>query len=370
MRAYAQTRRSLFLLMVFAVCLGLFALAGCSNAGDEGALEPAAEAPKKEPTVRWKMSSAYTSTTPQIGTLAVRLASQMETVSGGDIAVTFYEPGALVPPLEAFEAVSEGALEAAWSTPGYWAGKAPALQLFSAIPFGMRSDEYMSWFYFGGGKEIFDDIYHRYGIHSVMCGMIAPEASGWFKVKIEKPEDFKNLKIRFFGLGGRVLEKLGANTQLLAAGDIFPALELGTIDGTEFSMPAIDINLGFYQAAKHYYFPGWHQQSTFFDLMINLEEWNSLNETQRAQIEAVCGDNMRYSIAEGEAIQSDALKQLADKGVQIHQWPPEVLDALKAAWREVAADLAEENEDFRRAYTSFREFREKHERWRELGYLP
>lgn len=344
-----------------------FILSGC--AAEEQPTTQGSEVPRA-PSVTWKMSSAYPSTLPQIGTLAKRLSNQMELVSGGDIEIEFYEPGALVPALEAFEAISAGALEAAWSTPGYWAGKVPALQLFSAVPFGMRSDEYMAWFYFGGGKELFEEIYHRYNIHGVMCGMIAPEASGWFKTEIKTPEDLEGLKIRFFGLGGKVLEKLGANTQLLASGDILPALELGTIDGTEFSMPAIDVNLGFYQAAKHYYFPGWHQQSTFFDLMINLDEWHALSDTQRAQIETVCGDTMRYSIAEGEAIQSDAIAFLKERGVQVHQWSPEVLAALQAAWLEVAAELSAEDPDFKRVYESFTAFRQKNEDWRALGYLP
>ncbi|TDI60733.1 MAG: TRAP transporter substrate-binding protein [Alphaproteobacteria bacterium] len=348
-------------LLSAAIALGLTA---CSEA-------PKTKNPEvvREATVQWKLSSAYNSTLPQLGTLATRLASELEIVSGGDIAITFYEPNALVPALEAFEAISKGALEAAWSTPGYWAGKVPALQLYSAVPFGMKSDQYLAWFYFGGGKELFDEIYHRYNIHSVMCGMIAPEASGWFKKEITSIDDFNGLKIRFFGLGGKVLEKMGASTQLLAGGDIFPALELGAIDATEFAQPAIDINLGFYQVAKHYYFPGWHQQSTFFDLMINLDEWNLLNDTQKAQIEATCGDSIRYSIAEGDAMQADAITSLKEKGVQIHKWSPEILDALLAAWKEVAQEQSAKNADFKRVHDSFVAFREKNAEWRDLGYL-
>ncbi len=348
-------------LLSAAIALGLTA---CSDAPKS--VNPEIE---REATVQWKLSSAYNSTLPQLGTLATRLASELETVSGGDIAITFYEPNALVPALEAFEAISMGALEAAWSTPGYWAGKVPALQLYSAVPFGMKSDQYLAWFYFGGGKELFDEIYHRYNIHSVMCGMIAPEASGWFKKEIKSIDDLNGLKIRFFGLGGKVLEKMGASTQLLAGGDIFPALELGAIDGTEFAQPAIDINLGFYQVAKHYYFPGWHQQSTFFDLMINLDEWNRLNDTQKAQIEATCGDSIRYSIAEGDAMQADAITSLKEKGVQIHKWSPEILDALLVAWQEVAVEQSAKNADFKRVHDSFVAFREKNAEWRDLGYL-
>ncbi len=323
----------------------------------------------KAEDVRWKMASTYPGSLTQLGTLGKRIEEQAARVSGGEITIKFYEPNALVPPLEVFDAVSTGAIQAAWSTPGYWAGKVPSLQLFAAVPFGPRAGEYMAWYYFGGGKEMFEEIYHKNNIHSIMCGLIAPEASGWFRKEINSPEDLKGLKMRFFGLGAKVMEKMGVSTQLLAGGDIFPALELGTIDATEFSMPAIDLNLGFYQVAKHYYLPGWHQQSTFFDLMINLDEWNGLSDTHKAQIEIMCGDNVRHGVAEGEAIQFSALKELESKGVTIHEWPPEMLDALHKAWDEVAAEQSAADPDFARVWESLTAFREDYAPWGRMGYL-
>jgi TRAP-type mannitol/chloroaromatic compound transport system substrate-binding protein len=208
--------------------------------------------------------------------------------------------------LETFDAVSYGALDAAWSSPGFWSGKVPALQIFAAIPFGPDSPEYLAWYYNGGGQEIFEQIYHKNNIHSIICGISPPEASGWFKNEIKSLEDLKGIRMRFFGLGARVMSKFGVSTQLLATGDIFPALELGVIDATEFSMPAVDLKLGFNKIAKHYYFPGWHQQSTFFELMINLDKWQSLSDQQQAQINTTCGDNIRFAIAQGEALQAEA----------------------------------------------------------------
>jgi TRAP-type mannitol/chloroaromatic compound transport system substrate-binding protein len=183
-----------------------------------------------------------------------------------------------------FDAVSTGGINAGWSTPGYWAGKVPALQLFSSVPFGPPANEYMSCVCYLRWLWFYEGLYARHNIKGMLCGIIPPEASGWFREEIQGPEDLKGLKMRFFGLGAKVMEKVGVSTQLLAGGDIYPALELGTIDSTEFSMPAIDIELGFYQIAKHYYFPGWHQQSTFLELIINLEKWNALTETQHAQM--------------------------------------------------------------------------------------
>ncbi len=319
--------------------------------------------------VQWQMAGTFPSSLPQLGTLGKRLESQIAEISGGDIEIRFYEPSALVPPLESFDAVSVGAIDAAFSTPGFWGGKVPALQVFGALPFGPAAPEYMAWFYFGGGKAIFDEIYAKHGIHSVMCGMLAPEGSGWFREEIPNAEAMAGMKLRFFGLGAKALEKLGVSAQLLAAPDVYPALERGVIDGLEFVQPAIDLNMGFWQIAKHYYFPGWHQQATFFDLMINEQRWNALTDTQKAQIESVCGDNVRYGIAEGEAIQFDALQELQEKGVQLHRWSDDDLAKFKSAVDEVLAEQSAADPDFKRAFDSFTTFRENYKIWRDLGYL-
>ncbi|WP_083592113.1 TRAP transporter substrate-binding protein [Aurantimonas sp. 22II-16-19i] len=330
---------------------------------------PLSMASAQEAKVKWKMAGTFSSSLPQLGTLGKRLEEQIAKVSGGSIEIRFYEPNALVPPLESFDAVSVGAIDAAFSTPGFWGGKVPALQVFAALPFGPPSPEYMAWFYFGGGQEIFDEIYAKHGIHSVMCGMLAPEGSGWFRHEIKSVDDLAGLKLRFFGLGAKALEKFGVSAQLLAAPDVYPALDRGVIDGLEFVQPAIDLKMGFWQIAKHYYFPGWHQQSTFFDLMINKDKWDALSETQQAQIEAVCGDNVRYGIAEGEAIQIPALKELKEKGVQLHRWSDEDLQKLHAAVDEVIAEQVAADPDFKRAYESFSTFRTDYATWKDLGYL-
>ena len=330
---------------------------------------PLSMASAQEAKVKWKMAGTFSSSLPQLGTLGKRLESQIAKVSGGSIEIRFYEPNALVPPLESFDAVSVGAIDAAFSTPGFWGGKVPALQVFAALPFGPPSPEYMAWFYFGGGQEIFDEIYAKHGIHSVMCGMLAPEGSGWFREEIKSVDDLAGLKLRFFGLGAKALEKFGVSAQLLAAPDVYPALDRGVIDGLEFVQPAIDLKMGFWQIAKHYYFPGWHQQSTFFDLMINKDKWDALSETQQAQIEAVCGDNVRYGIAEGEAIQVPALKELQEKGVQLHRWSDEDLQKLRGAVDEVIAEQVAADPDFKRAYESFSTFRTEYATWKDLGYL-
>ena len=319
--------------------------------------------------INWKMASAYPSKLVQFGSLGVSLSKKIERISGGNIRLKFFEPNILVSPLEMFDAISAGKLDAAWSTPGYWDRKERALALFSGVPFGPGAGEYAAWIYKGGGLEIMDRIYARHNIKSLICGVIAPEASGWFRKEVKTVDDLKGLRMRFYGLGAKVMEKVGVSTKLIASDDIYSALESGTIDATEYSMPAIDVDRNFHEVAKHYYFPGWHQQATLFELMMNRKKWGALTDTQKAQIEAACGDNFREGLAEGEAIQGRALSELKARGVNIHRWPPEILAALKTAWEEVAAELAAEDESFKEAWDSLQSFRAEYALWRNLGQL-
>lgn len=317
--------------------------------------------------VNWDMQSVYSGTLPINGTMGKQIAEQIAKVSDGSITLKFQEPGAIVPALETFDAVSSGAVQAGWGSPGFWTGKDITFALFAAVPFGPSAPEYMAWMKYGGGQELMRDLYGKHNIHSIPCAMHAPEASGWFRREITNVNELKGLKMRFFGLGARVMEKLGVSTQLLAAGDILPALELGTIDATEFSMPSADQALGFSRVAKYYYFPGWHQQSTFLDLMINADEWKKLSDNQRAQIEAVCDAAITRSLAQAEAIQGPALEKIKADGVQLKTWSPEILDAMRKAWSEVVQEEKQKNQTFAKAWDSFSTFREKYKTWGELG---
>jgi TRAP-type mannitol/chloroaromatic compound transport system substrate-binding protein len=339
------------------------------TAAVETAPEGGGEAAAGAAPVRWKMASTFPGELVMLGEQGHRLSDRIKAVSNGTIELKFFEPGALVPALEVFDAVSTGAVDTGWSTPGYWAGKVPALQFFTAVPFGPNVDEFMAWIYFGGGQELYDELLARHNLRGIICNALSPEGSGWFREEMSSVDDLKGLKMRFFGLGAKVMEKLGVTTQLIAGGDIFPALELGTIDATEFSMPVIDRDLGFYQVAKHYYFPGWHQPASFGELLINLDRWNSLTDNQKILFETVCGDNVRNGLAYGEAIQVEALVDLQAKGVQLHRWSDEVLAALEAAWQEVVTEEAKNDADFARVWESLKTFRDNYTIWREFGYL-
>jgi TRAP-type mannitol/chloroaromatic compound transport system substrate-binding protein len=320
--------------------------------------------------VRLNLASAFPSSLTLIGEAPVKLVKKVDRLSAGTLEIRFNEPGALVPALQAIQATSQGSVDTAWSNAGFFASTDSAFNLFATVPFGPGIPEYLAWIHNGGGLQLSREMFGKHGIHNIPCAIIPPEASGWFRKEIKSPADLKGLKMRFFGLGAKVMAKLGVATQLLAPGDIFQALQLGTIDATEFSLPSMDQKFGFYQVAKFYYFPGWHQQATFLELYVNEKKWASLSEQHKAMIEAACGELTRDVIAEGEATQWKAMTEMRDKhGVKIMRWSPEIMAAIEKGWKEVVAEESKANPNFKRVYDSYAKFRADYAVWREHGYL-
>lgn len=320
-----------------------------------------------------KTPIAFSTELPGLGTPILRIAEDLEAISGKRIRMKVYEPHKLVAPFEILDAVSSGKINSGFATAGYWAGKIPAAPLFSAVPFGPEAGEYMAWLYYGNGSALYQEMYDQagYNVKVLPCTIIAPETSGWFAEEITSAEQLNGLKMRFFGLGGKVMQKLGVATSLLPGGDIFPALEKGAIDATEFSMPAIDQRLGFHKLVKFNYFPGWHQQATVFELLINKDAWNDLAPELQAQIEVTCKAQMTESFAEGEAIQFAAMKKSVEEhGVTIKDWSPEMLETFRATWDEVAKEEAGNNAFFAKVYGDLNEFRDGYNLWKNHAFLP
>jgi TRAP-type mannitol/chloroaromatic compound transport system substrate-binding protein len=320
--------------------------------------------------VKWKVQSAFPTALDVIGESGPRFSDHLKMMSDGTLELRFFEPGALVPALEIFNAVSAGSVDAGWTTPGYHAGQIPAAPFFTGVPFGPAAGEYLAWLNFGGGHELKDEIYARHGVKGITCILIPPEASGWFRERIDTVDDLKGIKMRFFGLGAKVMQKLGVSTQLLAPGDIYPAMERGVIDATEFSFPSLDYQLGFYQIAKHYYFPGWQNQSALGELIVNLAKYNALSDIHRRMIEVACEANITWTFAASEARQFVAMRKLVDDhGVTVHFWSDEVLEKMRESWQEVVTEESASDSDFKRAYASYSEFRKRYAIWWEHGYL-
>ena len=324
---------------------------------------------KESQKINIKMAGAFPSSLIILGETGIKLTQKINDVSGGNINIKYFEPGALVPPMEIFDAVSSGGVDAGFASPAFWAGKVPALQFFTTFPFGPNPSEYIAWLRYGGGNDIFKEIYHAHNIHSIHCMATSPEGSGWFREEINSVEDLKGLKMRFLGLGAKVMEKLGVSTQLLAGGDISAALELGTIDAAEYGMPAMDLELGFHAIADNYYFPGWHQPASLGELMINLDLWNSMTLTQKTQIEVTCSEMFLDSLAKSEAVQVQAINKLKQLGVKIHKWSPEMMALFKENWFIVVEEEAEKNAEFKKVWNSLKNFRKEYAVWHNLGYI-
>ena len=268
--------------------------------------------------------------------------------------------------MEALDAVSNGSVDASFATSGYWQGKINAATLFAAVPFGPEAGEFLGWILYDDGAKYWQQMYddNGYNVHAVPCGVIAPETSGWFKKEINTVDDLKGLNMRFFGLGAKAMERLGVSTSLLAAGDIFPALERGAIDATEFSMPRIDARLGFHKLVKYNYFPGWHQPSTLFELLVNGDVWKDLGKTAQAQIEVACLANITTNLAEGEATNyATMVTATEENGVIIRQWNPEMLSAFSGAWDEVVVELSDGDAFFQEVWADLQEYRAGYKIW-------
>ena len=343
---------------------GWVAFAAAFALGAAFAPQARAQAPAAFPKVNWKMQSAFGSTLPHLGPSGVRFSKDIERMSGGQFEVKFFEPGALIPPLECFDAVSKGSIESCWTTPGYHTGKYPALAFFTTVPFGPNVGEFLAWKWFGGGNQLREEIYAKHGLTAVDCFCIGPETSGWFRKEVRSLNDFKGMKMRFFGLGAQVMQKLGVSTQLLAAADIFPALERGVIDATEFSMPMMDIKLGFHQVAKFNYFPGWHQQVSCSHLLINKQAWDALPDQYKAMVEIAAGHQVMYTYAETEAMQFTAMAEMRDKHqVQIKRWTDAELAAFEKAWVEVLAEESAKDPLFKQIADHYLNFRKQYAIW-------
>lgn len=324
-----------------------------------------------EKKVLLKVPVAFSTSLIGLGTPVLSFKEGLESISS-TMKVKIYEPKKLVAPFEILDAVSSGKVNAGWAISGYWKSKMPEAAIFSAVPFGPEAPEFISWLYEGNGLKLYQKMYDdgKFNVHVVPCSISAPETAGWYKNEIKTKEDLKGLKIRFYGLGGEVMNKLGSSVSLIPGGEIFSALEKGVIDATEFSSPVVDQLLGFHKIAKYNYFPGWHQQATIFELLVNKNTWNDMSKQQRSAVEMTCKANIVTSLAESEAAQGPAIKRnVKERGVIVKKWSPEMLNEFRTAWGEALVDLRK-NKKFDAVWSDLENFRKDYAYWNENGFLP
>lgn len=304
----------------------------------------------------WSMQSAFPKALPLLGEGSTRFAREVTKKSGGTLSITYLEPNSVANTLDLVDAVAAGTIEMGYTTSGYETGRLPSMSFFAAVPFGASEVDQYAWVGSGEGQQLLQARFSQLGVHAIPCGYIGPEGGGWFRSRLRGVQDLRGLKMRFFGLGGRVMQKLGVSTQLLAGSDIIPALQRGTIDATEFSTPYIDYNLGLQRVIKNYYYPSWHQDSSLATLVINLASWQSLDESNRQVIKDVCHDNVMYSISRDKLLTNRGLSQLKRAGAVVRKFPTSIIANARKQWKVVAKEEAANDSDFATVYAAYNRF--------------
>jgi len=324
------------------------------------------------PRVSWRMATSYTPAMDIIQGAATRIADRVEEMTGGNFTIRVYAAGELVPALSVMDAVQQGTIQCGLTPGYYYIGKSPALAFDTAIPFGLTTRQIYAWLIHGGGLDLLNAVYAEFGIISFPANSTGGQMGGWFREPVGSLSELRGLRFRIPGIGGEVMARLGVTVQNLAGAEIYPALERGAIDATEWIGPYDDEKLGFHQVAKNYYYPGWWEPGVSMGLLIDLEEYNALPTAYQEILRGVCGETFADRLAAYDAANGPALQRLInDHGVTIREYPADIMDA---AWRESNAYLEEQasaDATFRQVYQSFRTFRDHqwaYARGNELAY--
>lgn len=358
-------------LAAFAVgVLASLAIRPPSGAEGEGKTVGAPAAAPGAPRIHWRLPLSFQTTMPVLGDNPVYVTDVLRSASSGAVDVRIFEPGEVVPAFGITEAVREGKVEAGYTWLGYDQGRTPASALLGAVPFGMEPWEFAAWWYESGGREHGEALYAKQNIHPVFCGLTGPETAGWFRRPVESLEDVQGLKIRFAGIGGKVMERAGASVTMLPGGEIFQALEKGAIDATEYALPIVDQSLGFNRVAPYNYYPGWHQPATSSHMVVNLDVWRGIGEADRQLIETACTAGVLRNLAHSEAAQGTVIAGFPQAGVQARTLPDEVLRELARVTESVLAEEAAKDADFAAILESQRRFRSNYVHWKSRAYLP
>ncbi len=288
----------------------------------------------------WRMVTTWPKNFPGMGVGAQRLADRITAASGGRLTIQVYSAGELVPGLQALDAVIDGNAEMSHGAAYYWQNKSTGLSFFTGVPYGMTSRELTGWVRYLGGQEIWDEIYDQFGVQGFLSGDTGTQAGGWFKNELTGVADVKGLRFRTPGLGGQVWQKLGVSVTNLAAGEIFQALQSGTLDAAEFVGPYNDLALGFYQICKNYYFPSFIEPGLATELVVDKAKYQALPSDLQAIIKDVCQAEYDAVAADFAANDPRALQTLVnDHGVQVRQFPEEILEAGAKAAKEIIEEL-------------------------------
>ncbi len=353
----------------FVTALGIGALGstGLTACARETADKPAI--PKSAgQKFRWKLVSTWPPNFPGVGTMVNELADMITDMSGGRLEVKVFGGGELVPALQVFDAVSRGTAEMGHGAAYYWKGSVPAAQFFAAVPFGMTAQEMNAWLYYGGGLELWRELYQPFGLLPFPGGNTGVQMGGWFNREINSVDDLRGLKMRIPGLGGEVLRRAGGTPVTLPGSEIFTSLQTGAIDATEWIGPYNDIAFGLNKAAKFYYYPGWHEPGSTLECIVNQKAYDSLPADLKAIVSAACDAANVRMLSEYTARNADALQRLRDEGnIQIKRFPDAVLANLRDHSLDILDEMAASDATVARVRDSYRNFYRRVYDWHEIS---
>jgi TRAP-type mannitol/chloroaromatic compound transport system substrate-binding protein len=317
--------------------------------------------------VKLKLATSWPAHFPIMGTGVDNFAKRCGELSGGSLEIKVYPKNILVPAMQVFDSTSANQLDAFHSGVYYWKGKNSAFSIFGGMPLGLTSEEMITWLKFAGGMELWRELYAKFNLYPLIGGSTGPQMGGWFKKEIKTLADLQGLKMRIPGLGGEVMKRLGVNPILLPAGEIYTALERGTIDATEWVGPALDKMMGFDRASKFYY-TGWHEPGSILEITFNKPRWERLSSEHQAIITSASEEMTGSMVQEFRYKNAQALQEIKQEGrVEIKSFPKEMMKQAKIALNEVLELEARKSEDFRRVLANYREFVKLNRPWNDIS---
>jgi TRAP-type mannitol/chloroaromatic compound transport system substrate-binding protein len=352
-------------------------LVGCSSNGDDtttaqdAALAETAATDSALPEIEWQMATSWPLALDTIFGGAVIFAERVAAMTGGRFAITPRAGGELAPGLEVLNVVEQGAVPIGHTASYYYTGKSPVTAFGTSLPFGLTARQQNSWLYEGGGLELLQDYYKdRFGIIQFPAGNTGAQMGGWWKKEIETAADLQGLKVRIPGLGGQVMDKLGATVQVLAGGEIFQALQTGAIDAAEWVGPYDDEKLGLQDAAEFYYAPGWWEPGPTLEVQIGLSEWDKLPEVYQEIVKSAAYQANTQMLARYDARNFEALTRLADGGTQLRVFSDDILQAAESAAFALYDELAQGDADFKSILAEWNTFRNGIQTWHSALETP
>ena len=319
------------------------------------------------PEVRWRMASSFPKALDTLYGAAEFIARRVGEITGGRFRITPSAAGEIVPGLQVLDAVQQASIESAQTAMYYFFGKNPAFAFGTCIPFGPNYRQQNAWWYHGGGEQMYNDFLKAYNCLAIAYGNTGTQMGGWFRKEIKSVDDFKGLKMRIGGFAGQVIAKLGAVPQQIAAGDIYPALEKGTIDAAEWVGPYDDEKLGFYKVAPYYYYPGWWEGGAMLEFFINSAKWAELPKNYQSLVQTAAGLANVHMQAKYDAVNPAALKRLASSGAILKPFPNEVMEACFGAANQLYDETNAKNPDFKKVYEALKAYRADQYLWFQIS---